>query len=79
MKLPNGAKAIVDLRKLRDYCLNPDNPRGSNKARAFAAALGLKAADAEELRSVLFNAAIKGNATLGELDLYGQATQSILK
>ena len=79
MKLPNGAKAIVDLRKLHDYCLNPDNPRGSNKARVFAAALGLKAADAEELRSVLFNAAINGDATLGELDLYGQRYQLIFK
>jgi hypothetical protein len=43
MQLPNGANAIVDIRKLRDYCLNPDNPRGSNKARVFAATLGLTA------------------------------------
>src|SRR5436853_7876618 len=39
MLLPNGKRAIVDIRKLRDYCLNPDNPRGSGKARVFARAL----------------------------------------
>ena len=40
MLLPNGANAIVDIRKLHDYCLNPDNPRGSTKAR-LSAAVGL--------------------------------------
>jgi hypothetical protein len=28
MKLPNGDAAIVDIAKLRDYCLSPDHPRG---------------------------------------------------
>jgi len=42
MLLPNGENAIVDIRKLRDYCLNPDNPRGGNKARVFVAALGIQ-------------------------------------
>jgi hypothetical protein len=36
MLLPNGKLAIVDIRKLRDYCVNPGNPRGSAKARVFA-------------------------------------------
>jgi hypothetical protein len=26
MLLPYGDRAIVDIRKLRDYCLNPDIP-----------------------------------------------------
>lgn len=26
MLVPHGKQAIVDIRKLRDYCLNPDNP-----------------------------------------------------
>jgi hypothetical protein len=72
MLLPNGAYAVVDIRKLRDYCLNPDNPRGSNKARVFAAALGLTAADAATLQRALLNAALHHEATLGELDAYGQ-------
>ena len=72
MLLPNGENAIVDIRKLRDYCLNPDNPRGGNKARVFAAALGITAADAEILREKLLDATRTNEVTLGELDMYGQ-------
>ena len=72
MRLPNGEHAIVEIRKLRDYCLNPDNPRGSNKARVFAAVLGLTAADAEQLRKALLHAAHAGDALSGELDMHGQ-------
>ena len=49
-----------------------DSPRGSNKARVFAAALGLAAQDAELLRVYLLEAARTGEAVVGELDLYGQ-------
>jgi hypothetical protein len=31
MKLPGGAEAIVDLSKLRDYCLDPHHPRAGTK------------------------------------------------
>lgn len=72
MLLPNGENATVDIRKLRDYCLNPDNPRGSNKARVFASALGVTANEAELLRTQLLNAARITEARLGELDEYGQ-------
>ncbi len=72
MLLPNGENAIVDIRKLRDYCLNSDNLRGSNKARVFAAALGITAADAEFLREKLLDAAQTNEVTFGELDMYGQ-------
>jgi hypothetical protein len=72
MLLPNGERAIVDIRKLRDYCLNPDSPRGSGKARVFVSALGLTAADATKLRGRLLEAARTGEAQVGELDMYGQ-------
>ena len=72
MLLPNGERAIVDIRKLRDYCLNPDNPRGKGKARVFASALGLTAADAQSLREKLLEVARAEEAQLGELDMYGQ-------
>jgi hypothetical protein len=72
MLLPNGEHAIVDIRKLRDYRLNPDNPRGKGKARVFAAALGLTAAGAPGLREKLLEAARSKEARLGELDMYGQ-------
>ena len=72
MKLPNGENAIVDIRKLRDYCLNPDNPRGRHKARVFASGLGLTHEDSEKLRGSLLQAARTEEVTPGEVDIYGQ-------
>lgn len=72
MLLPKGERAIVDIRKLRDYCLNLDNPRGRHKARVFATALGITAADASKLRAKLLAIAPTGEAQIGELDLHGQ-------
>lgn len=59
MKLPNGEHAVVDGRKLHEYCLNPQHLRGRNKARVFAAA-GIRQADAEEIRTALLAAASTG-------------------
>ena len=72
MRLPRGERAIVDLRKLRDYCLNSDSPRGRHKARVFAAVLGITATEASQLRVKLLEAARTAEAQRGELDLYGQ-------
>ena len=49
MKLPAGGNAVVDVAKIRDYCLNPAHPRGRHKARVFASTLGLTPTDAEFL------------------------------
>ena len=57
MRMPNPGSAVVDVEKLRDYCLNPSHPRGRHKARVFLATLGLTADHAEELRDSLLAAA----------------------
>jgi hypothetical protein len=49
VKLPNGINAVVDIVKLRDYCLNSRHPEGRHKARMFRATLGMEREDAEEL------------------------------
>jgi hypothetical protein len=72
MRLPNGKNAVVDIAKLRDYCLNEQHPRGRHKARVFATTLGLTAADADLLRQALLRAAVEGDAMAGERDDYGQ-------
>lgn len=72
MLLPHADSAIVDIRKLRDYCLNLDSPRGSGKARVLAAALGVTTADAAQLRLKLLEVARTKEAQIGELDMYGQ-------
>jgi hypothetical protein len=71
MRLPNGERAVVDIRKLQEYCLNPQHPRGRNKARVFAS-VGIWEAYAEELRTHLLAAASNGEARLGVANPYGQ-------
>jgi hypothetical protein len=72
MMLPNGDRAIVDFAKLRDYCLNPDHPRGKHKARVFVAVLGLTPDRSHELRDALLDAARTENAIATDRDEYGQ-------
>ena len=72
MKLPNADRAVVEIAKLRDYCLSPDHPRGRNKARVFASALGLTARHAEFLRTALSEAAVREDATPTDRDEFGQ-------
>jgi hypothetical protein len=71
MKLPNGERAIVELEKLRQYCLDPAHPRGRHKARVFLAALGISAADAATLRNALVRGAATEEASAGQSDVHG--------
>jgi hypothetical protein len=71
-KLPNPEKAVVETRKLRDYCLSPEHPRGRQRARVFASALGLTVEDSQELRRALLAAALSEEALVAEEDQYGQ-------
>jgi hypothetical protein len=59
-RLPHSDRAILDLRKIEDYCLNPEHPRGRHKARLFLDALGIRRIDAAWLRAVLL-AAVRDN------------------
>lgn len=56
-RLPHGAQALVDIRKLEDYCLNPRHPKGCHKALVFRDVLGLTRADAAWLREAILAAA----------------------
>jgi len=42
MLIPNAENAVVDIRKLRDYCLNPDHDEGKHKARLFSSILDIR-------------------------------------
>lgn len=72
MPLPNADRAVVDLRKLADYCLSPTHPVGRHKAAVFRAALGLTAADADALRTVLVAGVRTADAVPGRADEYGE-------
>jgi hypothetical protein len=72
MILPYADRAVVDMRKLQDYCLDPTHDEGKHKARVFKAALGLGASDAEALRTVLLDVVKTYEAQAGFRDSYGQ-------
>jgi len=71
MLVPNAERAVVDIRKLRDYCLNPLHDEGKHKARLFAA-IGITANEAEELQAILLHVIKTTEARLGRRDSYGQ-------
>lgn len=72
MKLPGGVRAVVDIEKLRDYCLASLHPEGRHKARVFLSTLGMTAADAESLRNMLLSAAEQSEmAVTSGTDEYG--------
>ena len=72
MKLPNHTQAVVEIAKLRDYCLNPEHIRGQHKARVFASALNMTANEAEMLKDLLLAAAKTENAVQTTQDEYGE-------
>ena len=72
MVLPNAEHAMIDIAKLRDYCLSPNHPRGRHKARVFASVLGLTSNDAELLRTLLLQTITIHNATSTMQDVHGQ-------
>ena len=72
MLLPNAENAIVDIRKLRDYCLNPEHNDGKHKARLFLSCLGITADNAEELRQILLEVIQTQEVRLGRQDEFGK-------
>lgn len=72
MKLPNGIKAVIDIEKLRDYCLSAQHPEGRHKARVFLSALEMTSSDADKLREILLvAAAVNNEASITGTDQYG--------
>ena len=72
MKISNAERAFVDVRKLRDYCLDANHPRGQHKARLFQRALGWTADQAENVRHRLLEAVLREDASFLGADDYGQ-------
>lgn len=72
MFIPNAEHAIVDIRKLRDYTLNPQHRVGRHKARLFNALLGITQGDADALYDILLEVVRTNEAELGEHDAHGQ-------
>ena|SRR5271165_6668765 len=71
MKLPHGESAIVDLRKIYDYCLSSVHPRGKHKARVFELVLGMTGEDSLALAGVLKRIAAENESVPGVSDSFG--------
>ncbi|MBI4781413.1 MAG: hypothetical protein HY785_08805 [Oscillatoriophycideae cyanobacterium NC_groundwater_1537_Pr4_S-0.65um_50_18] len=72
MLIPNAENAIVDIRKLRDYCLSLEHDDGKHKARLFSSILGMTADNAEELGQILLEVIKTHEAQSGRQDEFGQ-------
>jgi hypothetical protein len=70
--LPYAENATVDIRKLRDYCLNPNHDDGKHKSQLFSSILGMTAADAEDLQQILLQVVKTHEARPKRQDAYGQ-------
>ena len=71
MKLPNGHKATVDERKVRDYLLSQRHPIGRFKARVFAS-VGFAPGNWQLFARALAELAATGEAALDAEDAYGR-------
>jgi hypothetical protein len=75
---PRFENIVVELEKLRDYCLDDGHPRGRHKARVFRSRLGLTAVDAELLRRELLTAARDRQDDLHRTDADGFGQRYVL-
>ena len=57
---------------IRDYCLNPEHPRGKHKAKVFQSSLGLTTENTEEVIAQIKNKVVELDCMKGETDEYGQ-------
>jgi hypothetical protein len=71
VKVPNADRAIVDIRKLTDYCSSHEHPRGKHKARVFLSTLGMTNAHAGEFRDALLQKVKSEDCAMGRVDEYG--------
>ena len=70
-RLPQGGRAILDMRKIEDYCLDPRHLHGRHKARVFLRALALTRADSIWLGQALLEGVRENDATEIATDRFG--------
>ncbi|MGE3310148.1 MAG: DUF6883 domain-containing protein [Limisphaerales bacterium] len=72
MRLPGASQAVIDKRKLEEYCLSFEHPRGKHKARVFHSVLGLTADSAAEFEGRIRQALETESCMAGEMDRFGR-------
>lgn len=69
------SRIVIDPRKLTEYALNPDNPRGADKAVMFERHLGFTKDNYQLLLQQIEMKVINSEATLQSTDIHGQRYQ----
>jgi filamentous hemagglutinin len=69
------SRVIIDPRKLTEYALNPDNPKGADKAVMFQLYLGFTKDNYEALMAQILDLVLESEAILQRSDEYGQRYQ----
>ncbi|WP_069133112.1 DUF6883 domain-containing protein [Rhodohalobacter halophilus] len=62
----------IDIRKLRDYCLNQNHPVGKHKARVFSSQLGIGKAEARQLKEEMIQEMRNATIIPGIEDQFGK-------
>lgn len=63
---------VIDPRKLTSYALNPNSPRGRNKAILFEKVLGFNRENYTELLQQIKNKALYADASFHSEDVFGK-------
>lgn len=71
MKLPNAKNAIIDINKLKYYCLSKEHPVGKFKAYMFESCIGLTQDNAEDLKNFILSEILNTDAEKSTEDKYG--------
>lgn len=66
---------IIDSRKLTEYALNPDNPKGADKAIMFKRHLGFTKNNYQLLLDKIKSTVLDAEAILQKRDIHGQRYQ----
>lgn len=69
------SRIVIERRKLTEYALNPDNPKGAEKAVMFQRHLGFTQDNYELLLQQIAEQALNAEAVLGRNDEHGQRYQ----
>lgn len=72
MKLPNADKAVIDIRKITDYCLNDKHPTGKHKAVVFKSAFNINQRDSRIFMAAILKAIKSEEVVESGKDKYGK-------
>ena len=78
-QLPRATEAVVPPEKLTSYALDPAHPRGQHKARVFASALGIGAAEWEYLRDQILEAVSSAPVKATRITPFGVAYEIVIE